>query len=31
MAKVMTPEQPSIETLLGSTDAEILNIAKQLY
>ena len=30
-AKVMAPEHPSIWTLLGSTDVEILKIAEQIY
>ena len=31
MAEVMAPEHPSVWTLLGSMDAEILKIAKQVY
>ena len=31
MAKVMAPEHPSIRTLLGSNDATILKVAKQVY
>ena len=30
-AKVMAPEHPSIRTLLGSTEANLLKIAKQVY
>ena len=31
MAKLVAPEHPSIQTLLGSMDAEMLNIAKQVH
>ena len=31
MAKEMAPEQPSVKSLLGLTDEEILEIAEQVY
>ena len=31
MTEVMAPEHPSVRTLLGSTDAEILKIIEQVY
>ena len=29
--EVIDPEHPSVRTILGSTDAKILKIAKQVY
>ena len=31
MAEEMAPDHPSIGTLLGSTDQEILDVAEQVY